>query len=158
MAAGEQILQVLARVEAKLDQLLQTRTQAAPTTASGGAAASDSELDGQWGDEEVKDPPRWKGESHSGKRMSRCSPEFLDEYANFKDWCAGRDEQLPDEKKKKDARYNRGRAAKARGWARRIRAGWKPPVDTTPPGGGFGSDVIDAQFTEKPDPDFGSWS
>jgi hypothetical protein len=149
MAAGEQILQVLARIEAKLDQLL--AQPAAPVT--GQSVADDADLDSQWGDEEVKDPPRWKGASHSGKRMSGCTPEFLDVYADFKDWCASRDEKINDPKKQKNAGYDRRRAAKARGWARRIRAGWKPPVSEPVSGGGFEgkSEYDDSGFTAPGD-------
>jgi hypothetical protein len=52
----------------------------------------------------------------------------LDCFAEFKDYCASKDEESDDEKKLKNAKYDRRRAAKARGWAARIRAGWKPPA------------------------------
>ena len=129
--AGHAILEVLARIEGKLDRLLAGGSSQAP------GIASDADLDGQYGNPEVKkDPPRWTGDSHVGRRYSECSPEYLDEMAGFQTWAAERDEKkaapMPDgdDKKKaeKNAWYARQRAGYARGWAARLRAGWKPPA------------------------------
>ena len=85
--AGRAILAVLARLEAKVDRLL---AQQGGATAPG--IASDADLDGQYGDEEVKkNPKRWTGESFIGRRMSECSPEFLDSLAGHFDYKAERD-------------------------------------------------------------------
>ena len=101
------------------------------------AIASDADLDGQYGDEEVKkNPKRWTGESFIGRRMSECSPEFLDSLAGHFDYKAEREAEdaanAEDEEtanaKKKYAGYSRRSAARARGWAARLRAGWKPPA------------------------------
>ncbi len=99
---------------------------------SGGAAkvASDADLDGQYGNPEVKkNPPRWKGESFVGSKMSECSPDFLDTFADFKDYCATGDREAAaaltgDEKSKKlkYAGYGEKDASLARGWAARKRA------------------------------------
>ena len=130
--AGRAILAVLARLEAKVDRLL---AQQGGATAPG--IASDADLDGQYGDEEVKkNPKRWTGESFIGRRMSECSPEFLDSLAGHFDYKAERDAEdaanAEDEEtanaKKKYAGYSRRSAARARGWAARLRAGWKPPA------------------------------
>lgn len=130
--AGRAILAVLARLEAKVDRLLaQQRGATAP------GIASDADLDGQYGDEEVKkNPKRWTGESFIGRRMSECSPEFLDSLAGHFDYKAEREAEdaanAEDEEtanaKKKYAGYSRRSAARARGWAARLRAGWKPPA------------------------------
>ncbi len=89
-----------------------------------GAVASERELDGQYGNPTVKrDPARWKGESFEGHLLSECSPEFLDAFAEFKDFCADNPRDGDDPKW---ARYARKDAALARGWARRLRSGWVP--------------------------------
>lgn len=131
--AGRLILEQLARIEAKIDRLLgQQPASAAP------GIAPDSDLDSQWGDEEVKkNPKRWQGDSFAGRRMSECSPEFLDCLAEHFDYKAGKeaedaqDSALTEEQraaKKKYSGYSRKSAARARGWAARLRAGWKPPA------------------------------
>ena len=129
--AGRLILEQLARMEAKIDRLLgQQAASAAP------GIAPDSDLDSQWGDEEIrKDPPRdWSGDSHKGRRMSECPPEYLDALAGYFDWKAGKEDEeaqrLDGEeqsKKRKYAGYSRKSAARVRGWAQRLRSGWKPP-------------------------------
>jgi hypothetical protein len=92
---------------------LRSSAPAAPTV------APDSDLDGQYGDEEVrKDPPRWKGAPTAPCRMSECSPDYLDELAEFFDFKAGR----PRTGKEKYVAYDRKSAARARGWAARKRA------------------------------------
>lgn len=144
MGAGNEILTVLARIEAKLDRLL-----AGGAAQPAQAAASDADLDGQWGNPEVKkNPPRWQGDSCVGRRLSECPPEFLDELAAFSDWKAGKDEEKAKQhdeyegeedeaaKKRKYAGYARKDAARARGWAARLRAGWKPP-EPEPSGDGW---------------------
>lgn len=102
----------------------------ANTNGAGKSIASDSVLDGQWGDTIVikSDPKRWienGGESFVGCRLSECPSDYLEEIAKLYDWQADQDE-------KKDKRYKnkkgdmvptaplkRSDAAKARGWARR---------------------------------------
>ena len=122
---------------------------------AGGQIATDRDLDGQYGDEIVKrDPKRWDGPSFANRRMSECSPEFLDCLAEFAEWAAERDDEKargggPDsEKCVKYARYGRTRAARARGWARRLRSGWSAPArNDAPPSGGFnGGDAPSAGF------------
>ena len=61
----------------------------APQAAAAPAVAPDSDLDGQYGDEQIKkDPPRWKGSPTAPCRMSECSPEYLDELAEYADKLA----------------------------------------------------------------------
>lgn len=93
---------------------------------AGGGVASERELDSEHGDPIIrKDPPRWSGESFVGCHYSQTTPEYLDEVAGFKDWQASKNDGV--EAKKKYAAYDRKDAARARGWAARMRAGWKPP-------------------------------
>lgn len=94
--------------------------------------ATDSMMDGQYGDPEIKtkDPRDWTGDVMRGAHFSQCSPEYLDQYAEFLNWMA---EQAEAEGKttqagKPVAFYKRSDASLARGWAKRLRAGWKPPV------------------------------
>ena len=139
MGAGNDILTVLARIEAKLDRLLAGGAQPAQAT------ASDADLDGQYGNEEIKkNPKRWDGESMVGRKMSECPPEFLDVLASHFDFKAEREAEdsanaTDDEtraSKKKYSGYSRKSAARARGWAARLRAGWKPPA-SEPSGDGW---------------------
>lgn len=124
--------------DAKLATLL-LRTQAPIGT--GGAAPStiapDVDLDGQWGDPVIKakDPRDWHGPSQAGKRFSECSAEYLDLLAARFEFFNGKE---PDEKKRG---YNTRDAARARGWAARVRAGWKHPQ--TPESDGFAAGGFD---------------
>ncbi len=79
-------------------------------------------LDGPRGDPTIraKSPRDWSGEDQLGKPFSECPPEYLDLLAERFDYF---NETETDEKKRG---YNAMDAAKARGWAARIRAGWKP--------------------------------
>lgn len=150
--AGRAILEVLARIEAKLDRVLAGGGGQAPAL----GVASDADLDGQYGDEEVKkDPPRWiknGGDAVAPIRMSECTPAYLDEVASFCDWKAAKEDEASAEAarvgktatgdalatalktesdKKKYAGYSRKSAARARGWAARLRA--RPPETPTDP-------------------------
>lgn len=112
----------LDRIEAKLDQLLAAKSAARPASFGGVAPASD--LDGEWGNPEVrKDPPRWDGPSFAGRKYSECPADFLESLAGFLDWAAGKDEETGDAQKLKYAGYKRKDAARARGWAARVLAG-----------------------------------
>jgi hypothetical protein len=103
------------------------RIEAALTSRGGGASgavADDADLDSQYGNPVIrKDPTKWQGPSYVGRTYSECSPEYLDSLAGLLDWKAGKNAQDPDEKKQKYAAYDRRDAARARGWAARIRAG-----------------------------------
>lgn len=120
-----EILDVLWSIDASLKQLVsQTRTTAVKEIAPA------SDLDGQYGDPEVKakDPRDWTGPTQKGKRFSQCSSEYLELVASRLDWFA---EQAEKEGKttssgKPLAPYNRRDAARARGWAKRIRDGYVP--------------------------------
>jgi hypothetical protein len=129
VGAGSEILQALARIEGKLDRMLAGRW-------SGSDVAPDSDLDSQWGDEQIKkSPPRWTGDDFAGANMSGCSADFLRCFAEFKDYCADRDAEKAEKaegderaKLEKYARFNRRSAARARGWIKRLESGWKAPA------------------------------
>lgn len=89
--------------------------------------ASDEELDGKYGDPEVKHNPRaWDGDDCVGRQMSQCPPDFLDLFAEYKDWSADKDdaEGSTDKKGRPTSYYGRKDARLARGWARRLREGY----------------------------------
>jgi hypothetical protein len=134
-----------------------------PSDTGGGDASPDSELDSKFGNEQIKrDPKRWTGRPHAPCLMSECEPEFLECYAEFKDWTASKNDEKaagngPDgASAAKYAGYDRKSARRARGWRRRILAGWKPaerndsPPDlgTQPSGDAF----EDSPFDAKADP------
>lgn len=125
MATSDDLLRVLTAIDAKLVHIVSAcgRTQAAPSpTPAAADMASDADLDGPYGDPQIraKDPRDWKGEPQKGKRMSQCPAEYLDLVASRLEYFAG---QETDEKK---AHYTRKDAGRARGWAARIRAGYRP--------------------------------
>lgn len=156
-------LSVLLSIDATLKQIL-ARMPAAPAV-----VADDADLDGQYGDPVIqqKDPRDWTaggGETMKGRRFSQCPPEYLDQVASRLDYFA---EVAEKEGKKtsngKDvAPFNRRDAARARGWAKRLRGGWKPPADAgfdddpqqqplpAAAAGGFPSDVTEVPDDEIP--------
>ena len=94
-------------------------TIAAPTPVH----VTDADLDGPHGDPEVKYPPKdWPGDDYAGRPLSRTSSSFCKRMGDLWDWQAGKDEVSGDEKKVKNARYKRLDAARARGWAARLKA------------------------------------
>lgn len=111
-------------LHSKVDRLTGGSTQAASAHAVGEVADA-AELDSQWGNPQIrKDPPRWSGESFAGCRFSECSPEYLDTVASFNDWRADQDDKAGavDAKGRPKSYFARKDAARARGWAARIRA------------------------------------
>lgn len=128
LAALHRIAAACEAMDAKLATLLLRgpQTAAAPT-----GIAPDTDLDGQWGDPVIKakDPRDWNGPSQAGKRFSECSAEYLDLLAARFEFFNGKE---TDEKKRG---YNTRDAARARGWAARVRAGRKHPA--TPQAAGF---------------------
>lgn len=87
--------------------------------------ASDEDLDGPKGDPTARfNPKRWQGDDFKGRRYSQCTPDFLDVLAETLTWMADN----PQPQKEKFVAGNRLDAARARSWARRLRAGgWAPP-------------------------------
>lgn len=122
------ILERLKRIEAKLSQ---------PTAAGG--VATDGDLDGPHGDPVVKkDPKRWPAEngSYVGCRFSECPADYLEAMAGLNEWKAQQDERKGTDDDKRKAKFNRLDAARARGWAQRVRDGYKAPVRSEQPPAG----------------------
>ena len=131
MAAGDDVLRVLESIDSTLKQLLALSQQrvTAARASQPKPVAPDRDLDSQWGDPEVKFSPRdWTGPSFKGRRFSECAPEFLDLLAETFDYFAGEAEKKNEmtDKGKPIAEYKRKDAARARGWAKRIREGKAP--------------------------------
>lgn len=108
---------------------------AAGATAPSAAVASDSDLEGTYGDPPVrKDPPRWNAAngSYVGCRLSECPIEYLETLAALFDWQAEKDEEQGKTTAagKPTAPYKRKDAARCRGWIARKRAGWQPPANS----------------------------
>lgn len=90
-----------------------------PRASAGPAQPVD--LDSEYGNPVMKkDPPRWKGESCVGKKFSECPPDYLENLAGLREWQAEKNEADP--AKAKFAGNDRKDAARARGWAARLRA------------------------------------
>jgi len=165
MATGEDALRVLQQIDAKLGILvgLLSMQQANPVPAPVNPfnqprpafkpvgqdrpdvprVASDADLNSQYGDPEVraKSPRDWTGASQQGKHFSECPAEYLDLVAERLEYFAGQNEmEEGDQEAAKKARWNRLDASRARGWAARIRAGYKP----THPA------AVDGEFGEVP--------
>jgi hypothetical protein len=97
-----------------------------------GLYATESDLASSYGDPTVKFTPRaYAGPDVKGLHYSQCPPEALDAIAEALTYSG----QNPKEGKEKYAKYDLTDARRARSWARRLRAGWKPAApaaDTTP--------------------------
>lgn len=136
-ATSEDVYKVLQSIDATLRELLalskskraappapvQNGTNFTPAKPFAGPTAPDADLDGPYGNPfiKIKDPRDWTGESMQGKTLSQCPPEYLDLMADRYDYFASEE---PDEKKRS---YKHKDAARCRGWAARLRAGWTPP-------------------------------
>lgn len=123
--SSDRIAAALERIAAALERSAAVAGQGggAPAQRTGaGTVASDEELDGRWGDPEVRyDPKRWTGDSYKGANYSRCPSAYLEELAGFLDWQADMDAKSGDPSKQKFVEYKRRDAARARGWAIRNR-------------------------------------
>lgn len=128
MAAGEDALAVLRSIDTTLRAMLalaQQRT-AKVRAAAPKDVASDRDLDGKYGDPVIKFNPRdWTGDSFNGSRFSECPPDFLDMVAETFDYFAQKAEAANErtDKGKPVADYKQADAARARGWAKRLRDG-----------------------------------
>lgn len=127
------LVESTARIERQVAGLARTGgstwQSAGQRAAGGGEVASDRDLDSERGNPTVrKDPKRWDGESYVGMPYSHCPPEYLDALAGFLDWQADMDDQKlgPNDENRKFIRWKRIDAARARGWAARIRLNGPP--------------------------------
>ncbi len=136
-ATAQDVIDTLRSIDATLKSLLALQRSTQPAE-----VATDADLDGQWGDPVVraKDPRDWTGESQLGKPFSECPAEYLDLVASRLDFFAEKaeNEGTLTTSGKPVAPYNRKDAARARGWAARIRHGYKPAENGA---GGFPSDA-----------------
>ena len=129
----EDTLAVLKSIDLSLRTLVviaQKKAEARVTqgaTKSVAAEATDRDLDGDYGNPVVKakDPRDWTGETMNGKRFSECPAEYLELVADRLDYFAGQAEVTGElaSNGKPVAGYKRLDAARARGWAKRIREG-----------------------------------
>jgi hypothetical protein len=129
-------LALLRSIDASLKALV-----ASQPAGNGPQIADDRDLDSQYGDPTVKFNPRdWHGDSCKGLAMSQCPPEFLDLIAQTFDYFAKKADESGETTTtgKLVAPYKRKDAARARGWALRLRNGWKPDaLPTQPVSSGF---------------------
>jgi hypothetical protein len=120
----EQIITLLASIDRSLKKLVASHET--PTV------ASDSDLDGKYGNPPVRFMPnRWTGGNFKDRPMSQCPPELLDLVAESLDWLAQKADSNGETTTagKPVSTYKRLDAARARGWAKRLRAGWTPPPE-----------------------------
>lgn len=118
----EKLLKHLPSIDASLKTLVAIATKK-QRQQEVNRAASDAELDSRHGDQLVRlDPRDWTGPSMKNKRMSQCPPDFLEMYAEMKDYFGSKKEADPDPEVQKKAGYERRDAVLARGWARRNKA------------------------------------
>lgn len=124
MGASEATIALLTSIDSTLKHVLKALTANAPK-----AIADARDLDSQYGNPTVRFMPRdWTGPSFKDRRFSDCPPEMLDMLASTLDYFADKDENegATTTKGKPSAPFKRADAARARGWAQRIRGGWKP--------------------------------
>lgn len=122
----------IAALEAKLAAI------GAVFTGNAEDVADDFELDGKYGNEPIRKDPSakfWTGAPHVGRRFSECDPAYLDAFAKWKSVCARMKRKeaasattpRKREDSEKFAGFDERDAARARGWAKRLRAGWAAP-------------------------------
>lgn len=116
----------LRRIEQKIDELMKLmKSMPTPTKEMTQKTVSDADLDGKYGNPEVRMvPSKWTGRDYKGWRFSDCPPEFLDEMAGMLDAVARK--QAGDPAKAKYADWSAKDAAKARAWAERHRKNGGP--------------------------------
>jgi hypothetical protein len=129
------VLVTLENIDRSLDALVGLARKAAGVTVGAAAPvhAGDTELDLPDADELVKVKPRdWSGDDFKGTRMSLCPPAFLEQLALVYDYFAKKNdaENAVDAKGRPKSFYDKRSAARARGWAARLRttAGTEAPV------------------------------
>lgn len=134
----------LASIDASLKVLVAQKRAEAPKP-----VASDRDLDGKWGNPVVKFMPRdWTGPNFKDRRLSECPPDLLDLLASTFDWFGDQAERTNERTNsgKSVADYKRADAARARGWAKRIRDGkvMPPQVAVSAADSDFGAEDDDA--------------
>lgn len=127
-ATAQDVIDTLRSIDAHLAALVAhfgigAKPTVTANTSAVPAIAPDHDLDSKYGNPAVraKDPRDWTGESQLGKPFSECPPAYLELVADRLEYFASQEEDA------KKARYNRLDASRARGWAQRLRTGWKAP-------------------------------
>ena len=136
MTTEEMHIEVMAKLAVILAKVEASRP-ANGGGSKGGEVASDKMLDAEWGDKLIeKDPPKWGGKPVAPAKMSECPAEYLDAFAGFQEWRAGKcdEEKKLSKTGKPVSDFCRMDAKLARGWAKRIREG-KVSVRVSPPQG-----------------------
>jgi hypothetical protein len=126
MAVNEEVLTLLKSIDATMKAMLALaqKREAKVRAAAPKEVASDKDLDSKYGDPIIKFNPRdWTGRPYKGMPMSECPPEFLDLAAETLDYFASQAEAKNEQtsKGKPAAPFKRADAARARGWAQRLR-------------------------------------
>jgi hypothetical protein len=129
----------LRSIDASMSELVRQKRAEAPKP-----VASDRDLNGQYGNPVLKFNPRdWNGPSFKNRRFSECPPDLLDMVASTFDWFAEQADQKHEKASngKPVSEYKRADAARARGWALRIRTGKHvQQAETTGSVGGWSGD------------------
>lgn len=148
MATGEDAVRLLESIDSTLKAMLalaQQRT-AQVRASQPKPVASDRDLDGRYGNPELKFMPRdWTGPSFKGSRLSECPADLLDLVAETFDYFAAKADEKHEitEKGKPVSEFKRADAARARGWAKRIREGVHTPAGSGSPSHAEGWDETD---------------
>lgn len=135
---SSEAIDLLRSIDASLKQLLAQSRARQPKQ-----VASDRDLDGKYGDPIVKVSPRdWTGQSFKGFKMSDCPAPFLEMVAETFDYFAQQAERNSEttDRGKPVAEFKRADAARARGWAKRIREGKHVPSTVGAVSGEWGSE------------------
>lgn len=142
MGASEETIALLKSIDASLRTLVARGGAAAPG-GGGSDVADDRDLDSQYGDEQIKFSPRdYSGPSVKGLRMSECPPEALDLLATAYEFFAQKNDDNGEKttQGKPKSTFDRRSARRARGWAKRLRGGWKPKTTSSASGGAESAD------------------
>ncbi len=135
--------ELLASIDGTLKAML-ALAQKRTAKVAGATVASDHDLDGRFGDPELKFTVRdWTGPSFKGSHFSECPPDLLDMVAESLDYFASQSEVKGETtaKGKPIAEFRRADAARARGWAKRMRDGkHAAPTITEPTGEDWAAD------------------
>lgn len=121
---SQEAIDLLKSIDASLKALVKQTAAAQPKP-----IADDRDLDSQWGDPIVKFNPRdWTGDDCKGRHLSECPAAFLDLLASTFDYFAMKAEENDErtDAGKPVAQYKHKDAARARGWAKRVRDGRVP--------------------------------
>lgn len=125
MASADDLLKEMQTMNARLARLIAMGEQFVASLPK--PMSDDADLDGQYGDEEIKFLPRdWSGEDYKGRRMSATSAPFLEQMAKAFDYFAEKNDANNEKTDKgvPKSTYARRSAMRARGWAKRLREGY----------------------------------